>query len=135
MEHKLLNVDPQNCMACFESTSTAAFCCKAPICKDCYLEWLKKRRQCMHCKADQCPFEEWVTEYRTEDDDNDEEESALDIEIIELSIDETNHFIQELTEYTLLNLSNQSIQELIDSVQRYNTLFQMYLDTHSTRNS
>lgn len=135
MEEKLLTQDSiENCIACFEGTNTRAFCCKAPICKKCYLEWLKTRRQCMHCKLDQCEFNEWVEKYRQETNDDLDIEQELDIEIIEISLDNTNHIIRELTEHALVNLSNQSIEELINSVRNYNTLFQMYLDIQNSPN-
>lgn len=134
MEDKLVSgQEADNCIACFESTVTRAFCCKAPLCKGCYLEWLKTKRQCMHCKADQCEFEEWFSKYR-QDVDEIEEIYDMDIEIIELSLNNTNSIIQELTEHALVNLSNRSIQELIDSVHNYNTLFQMYLDMQNDEN-
>ncbi|KKM26279.1 hypothetical protein LCGC14_1586320 [marine sediment metagenome] len=58
----------QTCIVCFEETTNVTMCCQAPICKDCYLEWLKHKRQCMHCKEDQCDFDTWVNEYRVEPD-------------------------------------------------------------------
>ena len=54
------------CIACYEQTHKRVSCCNAPICKECYLEWLKVKRQCMHCYADQCEFDDWVNNYRVE---------------------------------------------------------------------
>jgi hypothetical protein len=58
------------CIACFDETHCIVDCCRAPICRTCYLEWLKRKRQCMHCKADQCSFQEWIDHYRTEEEFN-----------------------------------------------------------------
>jgi hypothetical protein len=64
---KLITVEtPAMCIACFENTLNRVECCTAGICKECYYEWLKTKRQCMHCKADQCDFNTWVNEYRVE---------------------------------------------------------------------
>lgn len=65
----LNNVDAtETCIACYEETECRAKCCKAAICTDCYNEWLKAKRQCMHCKADQCDFDRWVNEFRIDND-------------------------------------------------------------------
>ena len=58
----------QQCLACFEDTDCVTACCQAPICKDCHNKWLKQKRQCMHCKEDQCDFDTWFNEYRIEPD-------------------------------------------------------------------
>lgn len=56
------------CIACCEETINVTKCCRAPVCKVCYIEWLKQKRQCMHCKADQCSFRTWMDNYRVEPD-------------------------------------------------------------------
>ncbi len=69
-EKLLLNsgADLQSCMVCYHETYCITTCCHAPICKSCYLEWLKRKRQCMHCKDDQCDFETWMEKYRVEEE-------------------------------------------------------------------
>jgi hypothetical protein len=63
------NSDPSNdCIACCDETINITKCCRAPICKKCYLKWLTQKRQCMHCKADQCSFKTWFNNYRIEPD-------------------------------------------------------------------
>ena len=56
----------QDCIVCCEPTLNIVKCCRAPICKVCYIEWLKQKRQCLHCKADQCTFQIWIDNYHTE---------------------------------------------------------------------
>lgn len=69
-ERNLITTDIiTDCIVCLEPTSTRANCCRAAICKDCYLRWLSIKRQCMHCKTDQCDFEEWVERYRVDTGD------------------------------------------------------------------
>ena len=71
---ELLNVGTRNasepCLACYEDTIDSTKCCKAAVCQSCYTEWLKTKRQCMHCKEDQCEFEVWVEHFRIEEDFN-----------------------------------------------------------------
>jgi len=64
----IITGDTDTCIACFEDTTNHVECCNAPICEDCYYTWLKTKRQCMHCKEDQCDFDLWVNEYREEPD-------------------------------------------------------------------
>ena len=56
------------CIVCYEETNNRVSCCDAAICKICYLKWLEQKRQCMHCKEDQCNFETWMDKYRVEPD-------------------------------------------------------------------
>jgi len=62
--------EQQICIACCKDTINITTCCHAPVCKSCYLEWLKHKRQCMHCKVDQCAFQGWVNNYRVEPEFN-----------------------------------------------------------------
>jgi len=55
-----------NCLVCSESSKKRSVCCNQTICGDCYFEWLKYKRECMHCKKDQTTFEDWVENYRDE---------------------------------------------------------------------
>ena len=67
MPEKLHETDISgDCIACYEETKWKVECCKASICEDCYLKWLETKRQCMHCREDQCEFERWVEKYRKE---------------------------------------------------------------------
>lgn len=58
------------CNVCGENIDTVSQCCNIHICESCYLEWLKTSRECMHCRKDQLPFDEWV---RTHREDREEE--------------------------------------------------------------
>ena len=56
----------EKCIACFEDTLDRTKCCRVAVCKECHDEWLTIKRQCMHCKADQCDFDTWINEHRVE---------------------------------------------------------------------
>jgi len=64
-----LNVtaETQNCIACVLPCNTVTKCCRASICEECCLEWLRRKRECMHCKQDQLNFDDWVAHYRDPD--------------------------------------------------------------------
>lgn len=53
-----------DCIVCCSSTDTSSKCCNLTICKNCYIEWLKTSRECMHCHKDQMEFNEWVENHR-----------------------------------------------------------------------
>jgi hypothetical protein len=60
----------EKCLVCFEDTLDRVKCCTAAVCEKCYFKWLAQKRQCMHCKADQCDFDTWVSNYRVEENDS-----------------------------------------------------------------
>lgn len=43
----------RNCVICTEETIHSAMCCKQPVCKECYLEWMKSSNLCMCCRTKQ----------------------------------------------------------------------------------
>ena len=65
-EHLKENLTSEQCIVCYTDTTNRTICCSAAICTECYLEWLKIKRQCMHCKQDQCDFNIWFEQYRVE---------------------------------------------------------------------
>jgi len=71
-----------NCIVCGEQSKKRSLCCNQTICGDCYFEWLKYKRECMHCKKDQTTFEDWVENYRDEsvrNNGNNLEENLLNL--------------------------------------------------------
>lgn len=114
-------VEPQPCLVCYKDTTSVVTCCQAVICKSCYLEWLKYKRQCMHCKADQCEFQKWFDNYRVEEDfdpqeylhnllvtDNEEHSGESGFTITDL-FSVIQHNINNQTENPYVNM-----EELID---------------------
>ena len=106
LDENLIYGDKEACLSCFEETETQVACCKVSICKDCYYKWLQNKRQCMHCKVDQCDFETWVKDYRVEPEINPED--------FELG-DEYDDYIPDaqilLTQLVLHNLQNECAQQ------------------------
>jgi hypothetical protein len=79
IEDLLINSNnKEDCIACCEISLTVSKCCKAPICSKCYLKWLESKRQCMHCKADQCSFEQWVAHFRVDSNEEENYNNLLD---------------------------------------------------------
>ena len=101
------------CIACFENTLNRVSCCGAEICKGCYYEWLKTKRQCMHCKADQCDFNTWVNEYRVEPE-FDPQEYLHDLLQEDNVVSGTNPMFTHVSGFgihDLLNVIQQNLQE------------------------
>lgn len=67
-----------NCLACQDQTKKRSLCCNQAICTDCYFEWLKYKRECMHCKKDQTDFDDWVNNYRDESVRNETDENEME---------------------------------------------------------
>lgn len=68
-ERLVLNVHGEEdacCCVCTEPTIKTTDCCRAPVCRTCYERWLQERRQCFHCRRDQCGFETWMNHFRKE---------------------------------------------------------------------
>jgi hypothetical protein len=101
-----------NCIVCYETSKTLAKCCKAPICNECYLKWLETKRQCMHCKADQCTFDQWITFYRVDTEDNYST-------ILDLYIDEYMNMLIERYGISQQN-NNSQIQEILNIINNLN---------------
>ena len=102
-----------SCIACFEDTLNRVSCCNAGVCEICYYEWLKNKRQCMHCKEDQCDFDIWVNKYRVEPEFNPQEyfhqfiqNNSIGNFNLDNMIDTIQHTLQETidtpTEHTYL---------------------------------
>lgn len=67
----------KNCGCCSSKTSTKVNCCEQYLCKICYEEWLKRKRQCMFCREDQMSFDSWVENWRVEDNNGETIPSEL----------------------------------------------------------
>jgi hypothetical protein len=67
-EQYLQNNPLQDCIVCGSDTLFISKCCSIAVCCNCYTEWLKTSRECMHCHKDQMDFQEWVTNFRVQED-------------------------------------------------------------------
>lgn len=116
---KLIEVEEiDTCLSCFEETKNRVTCCKATICNNCYFEWLKHKRQCMHCKTDQCDFDTWMEKYRVEQEPEPEDfgDPAITLQAFIQGLNET---AQAGLLYDVIPLPNES-PPAFDSPEGFN---------------
>jgi hypothetical protein len=105
-----------DCTVCLESTGLSSNCCRLSICGNCYIEWLKSSRECMHCRKDQMDFNTWVDNYKIDN-------SPPPVSLIPLGFTATAEIMDGNNVPVSVNLtSDQLLTMFINEIENVNTI-------------